>query len=85
MRNEYKITENVIVVFDKVPDGFGFLRDTCEVIQVLPNGHRVVYPTLPPVKVTTQRRDEPLLTHSKTRFTKKDAFEVYAQMKDNLP
>ena len=81
MREEFYVAENVIVVFDKRHDDFGFLRDTCEVVRTDENGHRTIYPTHPPIKVTTQSKGEPLMTHSAVRFSMDDAIRIYDGMK----
>ena len=79
MRNEFNVAENVIVAFDKVHDSFGFLRDTCEVIVTEKNRHKTIYPVHPPLKVTTQSKSEPLMTHSELKFGMTDALEVYEE------
>ncbi len=81
MREEFNVAEKVIVAFDKVVDDFGFLRDICEVVRTDESGYRTVYPTYPPIKVTTQTKSDPIMTHSAVRFSMDDAIRVYDGMK----
>lgn len=81
MREEFYVAENVIVAFDKVPDDFGFLRDTCDVVRTDESGHRTIYPTFPPLKVSTYSKSDPIITHSAVRFSMDDAIRIYDGMK----
>ncbi len=81
MREEFNVAENVVVVFDKVHDDFGFLRDICEVVKTDENGHKTIYPTYPPVKVTTYSKNDPIIPHSTVRFSMDDAIRIYDGMK----
>ena len=76
-REQFHVAENVTVDFFKVPDMFGFLKDTCEVVVTNEDGRRVVYPVAPPIKVNTQAASDPAWGDSTLRYDYIDAQAVY--------
>jgi hypothetical protein len=81
MREEFKVAENTVVVFDKIENILGVLEDTCEVVETKEDGHQVKYPYLPPLKANTSTRQSPIIADSTLKFDFDDALEIYEEHK----